>query len=159
MILWNIFHQTSLWDTYSRYLYTRARFQKRSDQKVIGSLISRQLTISRSGSDSTNAPAPIRSWSSAILLATWIGVGSETSTQQLVILSVIFTLVEIHKLPGNIYWNMACLVSTVCILSVTLITYTYTYLLIMACPNRVVYREQTLCACTELTMTLSYRYS
>ena len=47
------------------------------------------------------------------------------------------TLVEIHKLPGNIYWNMACLVSTVCILSMTLIT--YTYLLNMACPNRVVH--------------------
>ena len=46
------------------------------------------------------------------------------------------TIVEIHKLPGNIYWNMVCLVSTVCILSMTLIT--YTFLLNMACLNRVV---------------------
>ena len=35
------------------------------------------------------------------------------------------TIVKIHKLPGNIYWNMVCLVSTVCIFSITLITYTY----------------------------------
>ena len=40
-------------------------------------------------SDSTNNPALIGSWSWAILLATWIGVGSEISSQQLVILSVI----------------------------------------------------------------------
>ena len=40
-------------------------------------------------SDSTNDPASIGSWSWAILLATRIGVGSEISSQQLVILSVI----------------------------------------------------------------------
>ena len=40
-------------------------------------------------SDSTNDPALIGSWSWAILLATRIGVGSEISSQQLVILSVI----------------------------------------------------------------------
>ena len=53
------------------------------------------------------------------------------------------TIVEIHKLLGNIYWNMVCLVSTVCILSMTLIT--YTYLLNMACPNRVVSWANTVC--------------
>ena len=40
-------------------------------------------------SDSTNDPASIGSWSWAILLATWIGVGSEISSQQLIILLVI----------------------------------------------------------------------
>ena len=40
-------------------------------------------------SDSTNDPASIGSWSWAILLATRIGVGSEISSQQLVILSLI----------------------------------------------------------------------
>ena len=65
-------------------LIIRARFQKRSDhcEKVSA----HDLLIR---SDSTNDPAPIGSWSWAILLATWIGVGSEISTQQLVILSVI----------------------------------------------------------------------
>ena len=53
------------------------------------------------------------------------------------------TIVEIHKLPKNIYWNMVCLVSTVCILSMTLIT--HTYLLNMACPNRVVSWTNTVC--------------
>ena len=40
-------------------------------------------------SDSTNDPASIGSWSWAILLATRIGVGSEISSQQLVIFSAI----------------------------------------------------------------------
>ena len=100
MILWNIFHQTSLWDTYSRYLYTRA--DSRNDliksDRITNFSSAHNFSI---WSDSTNAPAPIRSWSSAILLATWIGVGSETSTQQLVILSVIFTLVEITLTTGK----------------------------------------------------------
>ena len=45
-------------------------------------------------------------------------------------------MVKIHKLLGNIYWNMVCLVSTVCTFSMTLIT--YIYLSNMACPNPVV---------------------
>ena len=46
------------------------------------------------------------------------------------------TIVKIQKLQGKIYWKMISLVSTVCIFSMTLIT--YTYLSNMACPNLVV---------------------
>ena len=46
------------------------------------------------------------------------------------------TIVTIQKLQGKIYWKMISLVSTVCIFSMMLIT--YTYLSNMACPNRVV---------------------
>ena len=53
------------------------------------------------------------------------------------------TIVKIYKLPGNIYWTIVCLVSTVCIFSMTLIT--YTYLSNMACPNRVVSWANTVC--------------
>ena len=56
------------------------------------------------------------------------------------------TFVKIYNLLGNIYWNMNCLVSTVCIFSMTLITYTYyTYKSNMACPNRVVSWADTVC--------------
>ena len=53
------------------------------------------------------------------------------------------TIVKVHKLPGSIYWNMVCLLSTVCIFSMTLIA--YTYLSNMACPNRVVSWANTVC--------------
>ena len=88
----------------------------RNDQiteKVIGSLIYRQLAISRSD-----------------------------RIPQSILLSNI-TIVKFHKLPGNIYWNIVRLVSTVCIFSMTLIT--YTYLSNIACPNRVVSWANTVC--------------
>ena len=53
------------------------------------------------------------------------------------------TIVKIQKLLGRIYWNMISLVSTVCIFSMTLIT--YSYLSNMACPNRVVSWANTVC--------------
>ena len=53
------------------------------------------------------------------------------------------TIVKIHKLPRNIYWNTVCLVSTVCIFSMTWIT--YTYLSNMTCPNRVISWAYTVC--------------
>ena len=53
------------------------------------------------------------------------------------------TTVKVHKLPGNTYWNMVCLVSTVCIFSMTL--FTYPYLSNMACPKRVVSWANTVC--------------
>ena len=53
-------------------------------------------------------------------------------------------IVKIHKLPGNIYWNLVYLVRTVCIFSKMLVK--YTYLSNMACPNRVV-SWATLCLC------------
>ena len=87
-----------------------------------------------------NDPASIGSWSLAILLATWIGVGSEISFGHFI---SNITIVKINKLPGIIYWNMISLVSTVCIFSMTLIT--YTYLSNMACPNRVVSWANTVC--------------
>ena len=49
-------------------------------------------------SDSTNDPASIGSWSWAILLATWIGDGSEISSQQLVIVSAIYITTGKHSL-------------------------------------------------------------
>ena len=53
------------------------------------------------------------------------------------------TIIKVQKLPGSIYWNMVCLVLTVCIFSMTLIT--YTNLSNMACPNRVVSWANTVC--------------
>ena len=121
-----------------------ARFQKRSDhcEKVIGSLICRQLTISRS----ERIPRTIlfrldhdpddpgryvdRCWIRNLITT----IGHFISD---------ITIVKIHKLPGNIYWNIVCLVSTVCIFSMTLIT--YTYLSNMVCPNCVVSWANTVC--------------
>ena len=53
------------------------------------------------------------------------------------------TTVKVHKIPRNTYWNMVCLVSTVCIFSMTL--FTYTYLSNMACPKRVLSWANTVC--------------
>ena len=102
-----------------------SRFQKRSDHwKVIGSLISRQLTISRSDRipwtillRSNHDPGdPVR-------YADRCWIRNFITTIDHFISNI--TIVKIYKLPGNIYWNMVCLVSTVCIFSMTLITYTY----------------------------------
>ena len=127
----------------------------RSLWKLIGSLISRQFAISRSGriprtvllrSDhDPGDPARYVDWC-------WIryfirSIGRFISN---------ITLPKIHKLPGNIYWNMICLVSTACIFTYTYIIHTH------ACQiwhvRTVLYREQTLIACTEVAMTLSYRH-
>ena len=94
-------------------------------------------------SDSTNDPASIGSWSWAILLATWIGVRSENIITTIGHFISNITTVKVHKLPGNTYWNMVCLVSTVCIFSMTL--FTYTYLSNMACPKRVASWPNTVC--------------
>ena len=129
------------------YRNTGARFQKRSDhcEKVIGSLYynfssAHDFSIR---SDSTNDPASIGSWSWAILLATWIGVRSENIITTIGHFISNITTVKVHKLPGNTYWNMVCLVSTVCIFSMTL--FTYTYLSNMACPKRVASWPNTVC--------------
>ena len=111
-------------------------------EKVIGSLISCQLRISRSNriprtillrSDrDPGDPARYvdRCWIRNFITA----IGHFISN---------ITIVKIHKLLGNIYWNMVCLVSTVCIVSMTLIT--YTYLSNMACPNHAVSWANTVC--------------
>ena len=107
-------------------------------------------------SDSTNDPASIGSWSWAILLATWIGVGSEISSQQLVILSVISPQLKStnyrETLTGT--WSVLCQ---------QFVYFQWRYSHTHTCQiwhvQSVLYREQTLCACTELAMTLSYRHS
>ena len=115
----------------------RARFQKRSDhcEKVIGSLISRQLTISRSDRiprtillRSDHDPGDPARYVNPCWIRNFIPTIDHFVSN--------ITIVEMYKLLGNIYWNVNCLVSTVCIFSMTLIT--CTYLSNMACPNRVV---------------------
>ena len=123
---------------------TRARFQKRSNhcEKVIGSLISRQLTISRS--DRIPRRILLRSDHDPGDPACYVDrcwIRNFITTIDHFISNI--TIVKIYKLPGNIYWNMVCLVSTVCIFSMMLIT--YTYLSNMACLNRVVSWENTVC--------------
>ena len=135
----------------------RARFQKRSDhcEKVIRSETPHQLTISRSDQipwtillRSDHDPGDPARFVDRCWIRNFITtIGHFISN---------ITIVKIFKLPGNIYWNMVCLVSTVCIFSMTLIT--YTYLSNTACPNRVVLVE-TLCACTEMAKPLSYWHS
>ena len=125
---------------------TRARFQKRSDhcEKVIGSLISRQLTISRS--DRIPQSILLRSDHDPGDPARYVDrcwIRNFNTTIGHFISNITIKLVEYHKLPGNIYWNIVCLVSTVCIFSMSLIT--YTYLSNIACPNRVVSWANTVC--------------
>ena len=109
---------------------------------MIGSLISRQLPISwsdwipqsillRSDHDPGDPARYVDRW--------WIRNFNTTIGP---FISNI-TIVKFHKLPVNIYWNLVCLVSTVCIFSMTLIT--YTYLSNIACPNRVVSWANTVC--------------
>ena len=126
------------------FLSTTAQFQKRSHhcEKKIGSLISLQITISWSD------PIP---WTilfpsdhdpgdpACYVDRCWIRYFITTIDH---FISNI-TIVKIYKLPGNIYWNMVCLVSTVCIFSMTLIT--YTYLSNMACPNHVLSWANIVC--------------
>ena len=93
-------------------------------KKVIGSLIYRQLTISRSDriprtilprSDhdpGDSARYVDRCWIRNVITT----IGNFISN---------ITIVNIYKLTRYIYWNLVCLVSTVCIFSMTLITYTY----------------------------------
>ena len=121
-----------------------ARFQKRSDhcEKVIGSLNSRQLTISRC--DRMPRTILLRSDHDPGDPARYVDrcwIRNFITTIDHFISNT--TIVEIYKLPGNIYWNMVCLVSTICIFSMTLIT--YTYLSNMACPNRVLWWANTVC--------------
>ena len=121
-----------------------ARFHKQSDhcEKVIGSLISRQLTISRSDRiprtillRSDHDPGDPARYVDRCWIRNFITtIGHFISD---------ITIVKIHKLPGNIYWNMVCPVSTVCIFSMTLIT--YIYLSNMVCSNRVVLWANTVC--------------
>ena len=115
-----------------------AGFQKRSDhcEKVIGSLISRSDRIPRTillRSDH-DPGGPARYWDRRWIRNFITTIGHFISN---------FTIVEIHKLPGNIYWNMVCHVWTVCIFSMTLNT--YTYLSNMACPNCVASWANTGC--------------
>ena len=122
----------------------RAWFRKRSNhcEKVMGSFISCQLTISLSDRfprtillRSDHDPGdPTRNWDRCWIRDFIKTIGHFISY---------FTIVKIHKLPGNIYWNIVCLVSTVCIFSMTLNT--YTCLPNMVCPNRVVSRANTVC--------------
>ena len=89
-------------------------------------------------SDSTIDPAVIGSWSwrpARYVDRCWIRNFNTTIGH---FISNI-TIVKFHKLPGNI----VCLVSTVCIFSMTLIT--YTHLSNIACPNRVVSWANTVC--------------
>ena len=109
---------------------------------VIGSIISHQLMISQS----YQIPQTILLWlnhdpddPACYVDRCWIRyfittVGYFTSH---------ISIVRIHKLPGNIHKNMFCLVSTVCIYSKTLTT--YTYLSNMACPNHVLSWITQLC--------------
>ena len=100
---------------------------------MIGSLISRKLTISRPdrfprtillrSDHDPGDPAHYvdRCWIRNVITT----VGHFISN---------ITIVKVHKLPGSIYWNMVCLVLI-----------TYTYLSNMECPNRVVSWANTLC--------------
>ena len=116
----------------------------RSDpiRSLIGSLISRQLTISRSDRiprttllPSDHDPGDPARYVERCWIRNFIKtIGHFISN---------ITIVKIHKLPENIHWNMVGLVSTVCIFSLTLIT--YTYLSNMACPNRVVSWANIVC--------------
>ena len=123
---------------------TGPRFQKRSDhcEKVIGSLISRQLAISRSDQipqsillRSDHDPGDPAHYGDRC----WIRNFNTTIGHFISNISI----VKFHKLPGNIYWIIVCLVSTICIFSMTLIT--NTYLSNIACPNRVVSWTNTVC--------------
>ena len=109
---------------------------------MIGSLISLQLTISRS--DLIPRTILLRSDHDPGDLARYVDrcwIRNFITTIDHFISNII--IVEIYKLPGNICWNIVCLVSTVCIFSMALIT--YTYLSNMACPNRVVSWATTVC--------------
>ena len=121
-----------------------ARFQKRSDncEKVIGSPISRQVTISRSDQipqmillRSDHDPGNPAHYVDRCWIRNFITAIDHFISN--------ITIVKIHKLQGNIYWNMVCLVSTVCIFSTTSIP--YTYLSNMAFPNCVVSWANTVC--------------
>ena len=89
----------------------RARFQKRSDhcEKVIGSLISRQLTISRSDRiprtillRSDHDPGDPARYVNPCWIRNFIPTIDHFVSN--------ITIVEMNKPLGNIYWNMNCLV-------------------------------------------------
>ena len=91
-------------------------------KKVIGSLISRQLMISRSNRipptillRSDHDPGDPAHYVDRCWIRNFI------TTIGLFISNI--TIVKVHKLRGSIYWKMVCLVSTVCIFSMTLIIY------------------------------------
>ena len=97
---------------------------------MIGSVISRQLTISRSDRipwtillRSDHDPGDPARYVDRCWIRNFITTIGHFISH--------ITIVKIHKLPGNIYWNMVCLVSTVCTFSMTLIK--NTYLSIMEC--------------------------
>ena len=109
---------------------------------MIGSPISRQLTIS--GSDRIPQTILLRSDHDPGDPARYVDrcwIRNFVTAIDHFISNI--TIVKIHKLPGNIYWNMVCLVSTVCIFSMTSIP--YTYLSNMACPNCVVSWANKVC--------------
>ena len=136
----------------------RARFQKRSDhcEKVIGSLISRQLTISRSDRiprtillRSDHDPGRSCSLRGSVL-------DQKISSQQLVILSVISPQLKStnyrETLTGT--WSVLCQ---------QFVYFQWRYSHTHTCQiwhvQSVLHRDQTPCAATELAMTLSYRHS
>ena len=140
---------TMIWDAMILMLHhdngmCRAQFQKRSDhcEKVIGSLISCQLTISRSDRiprtillPSDHDPGDPARYMDRCWIRNFITTINHFFSN--------ITIVKFYKLPGTIYWNMVCLMSTGFIFSMTLIT--YTYLSNMACPNLIVSWANTVC--------------
>ena len=94
----------------------------------------------------TNDPASIGSWSWAILLATWIGDGSEISSQQLIIVSAIYITTGKHSLEHvmscehflSVKWRLS---------------YTHT------CKTWHVQTVLYLCACTGQALALLYQHT